>query len=46
MPKRLKAAAGPFSDQDDYDRDPDTEVISIPPITTVSDSIRLVATFP
>jgi hypothetical protein len=41
LPKRLKAAAGPSSDLDEYDYDPDTEVISIPAITMVKDSIRL-----
>ena len=35
------AAAGPSSDMGGYDYDPDTEVISIPAVTKVKDSVLL-----
>ena len=42
LPKRLKAAAGPSSpDLGRYNCEPDREVISIPAITQVKDSVRL-----
>ena len=46
MPRyRLKAAAGPSTDPEGYDCDPDTEVISIPAITKVKDSHPLFSVF-
>ena len=44
-PKHLKAAAGPSSDSGGYDRDPDTEVISLSANSKVKRSIRLFSVF-
>ncbi|KAI0276285.1 hypothetical protein BGY98DRAFT_1098257 [Russula aff. rugulosa BPL654] len=41
LPRRLKAAAGPSTDPDGYDCDPDMEVISIPAVTKYRDPLYL-----
>jgi hypothetical protein len=40
LPRRLKAAAGPSPDPGGFDCDPDREVISIPAIPEVKDSVQ------
>jgi hypothetical protein len=41
LPKHLKAAAGPSPDLDDYDLEPEIDVVSIPATSKVKDSILL-----
>ena len=41
MPKHLKAAAGPSRDPGGYDSDLDRELVSIPVITKVKNSVRI-----
>jgi hypothetical protein len=45
LPKHLKAAAGPSQNPGGYDRDPGTELISIPAVTQVKDSVWLSSFF-
>ena len=45
LPKRLKAAAGPSSDPGGNGGDPDTEIITLSPVTTVRDSILIFSIF-
>jgi hypothetical protein len=45
LPRRLKAAAGPSTDLGGNDCDPDREVISIPAITKVRNSVDLFSVF-
>ena len=41
LPRHLKAAAGPSSDAGGYDGNPDTELISLSPFTTVKNPILI-----
>jgi hypothetical protein len=41
MPERLKAAAGPSREPEGDDFEPETELLSIPAITNVEDTLSL-----